>query len=465
MWSKLRKICFSLILIVFALVAALFVGELAITVFYVVRDGKYISPSERLAAERNAYVEVARAQTPSKSCGYGDSLIVHPYLAYVQAALGPCGVGYANSKSLIGKEFPDRPRPRTGIILVTGGSVAAQFVWDNRKEESALERILNEQFTGDRFDRFIVLNGGHGAWKQTNQYILFGLYADILAGVITLDGVNELGSLTSRQRFEEPASNYFQAVERQDSRVTTAPFTMAALKLDADLYRFASRHALFQVSNFAYFVVDVMRTALRRYASRTPKISITAEDDWVKASYARMFAFHDKMPPKERKIWSLRQYEKYIRLMHGGAEALGIKSLFLIQPIPGWGKPLTEQERIFARGTNHKLYKEMTDHVVGLREQFKIPVYSLFDVFQNTREEIYKDQAHVNERGNEIMAGRVADLIAEVWGWPRKRVQQSATKGEERITLTRVQSPGSRWFHPEIFQGEGYSTGWPVRSD
>ena len=429
MRSKLRKFGFYLILVVFALVAALFVGELAITVYHVVRDGKYISPGERLAAERNAYVEVARAQTPSKSCGYGDSLIVHPYLAYVQAALGPCGVSYANSKSLIGKEFPDRPRPRTGIILVTGGSVAAQFVWDNRKEESPLERILNEEFTGDRFDRFIVLNGGHGAWKQPNQYILFGLYADILAGVITLDGVNEHGSITPRRRFEEPASNYFQAVQRQDPRVTTAPLTMAALKLDADLYRFASRHAIFQVSNLAYTVVDALRTVLRRYASRTPKISITAENDWVKASYARMFAFHDKMTPKERKIWSLRQYEKYIRLMHGGAEALRIKSLFLIQPIPGWGKPLTEQERIFARGADRKRYKEMTDHVVGLRERLGIPVYSLLDVFQGTKEEIYKDQAHVNELGNEIMARRVADLIAEVWGWPRKRLQQPATEG------------------------------------
>lgn len=429
MRSKMRKFSFYLILVVFAFVGTLFFAELAVTVYHIVREGKYISPGERLAAEKNAYVEVARAQTPSKSCGYGDSLIVHPYLAYVQAALGPCGVGYANSKSLIGKEFPDRARPRTGIILVTGGSVAAQFVWDNRKEESPLERILNAEFTGDRFDRFIVLNGGHGAWKQPNQYIFFGLYADILAGVITLDGFNEHYSITSRRRFEEPASNYFQAVERQDPRVTTAPLTMAALKLDADLYRFASRHAIFQVSNLAYLVVDAVRTALRRYASYAPKISIAAESDWVKASYAKMFAFHDKMTRKERKIWSLRQYEKYIRLMHGGAEALRIKSLFLIQPIPGWGKPLTERERVVAQGADRELYKEMTDQLVGLREQLGIPVYSLLDVFQDTKEEIYQDQAHVNELGNEIMARRVADLIAEVWGWPRKQMQPPVTGG------------------------------------
>ena len=341
----------------------------------------------------------------------------------MQTALGPCGFRYANSKSLLGKEFPDRPRPRTGIILLTGGSVAAQFVGDDRKIESPLERILNAEFTGDRFDRFIVLNGGRGAWKQPNQYIFFGLYADILAGVITLDGFNEHYMINSRRRFEEPANHYFQLVQRLDPRVTTAPFTMAALKLDADLYRFASRHAIFHVSNLAYFAVDAVRRRLRHYASHTPKLSIPAEDDWVKASYTQMFALHDEMTPEESKLWSLRQYEKYIRLMHGGAEALGIKSLFLLQPIPGWGKPLTERERIFAQGTDRKLYKEMTDHMVGLREQFGIPVYSLLDVFQDTKEEIYKDHAHVNELGDEIMAKRVADLIAEVWGWPRKRPQ------------------------------------------
>ena len=265
--------------------------------------------------------------------------------------------------------------------------------WDNRKEESPLERILNAEFTGDRFDRFIVLNGGHGAWKQPNQYIFSDFTRIFLPeSSRSTASTSTIGSPLDGDSKSLPAT-ISKPLSAKIPRVTTAPLTMAALKLDADLYRFASRHAIFQVSNLAYFVVDVVRTDLRRYASRTPKISITAEDDWVKASYAQMFAFHDKMTREERKIWSLRQYEKYIRLMHGGAEALRIKSLFLIQPIPGWGKPLTEQERIAARGADLKLYKEMTDHVVGLREQLGIPVYSLLDVFQGTKEEIYKDQA------------------------------------------------------------------------
>jgi hypothetical protein len=422
MHSRLSKIGLYLILAAVGLVMALVCAELATTVYYFVREGKYVSPKARLAAEKNIYVEAAQAEAAAKRCNYGDSLLVHPYLAFVQTGLGPCGASYANSKGLIGKEFPDKPpRPRTGIVLITGGSVAAQFVWDNRKQESPLERILNAEFVGDQFDRFIVLNGGHGAWKQPNQYILFGLHADVLAGVITLDGFNEHYMIGSTFRFELPASNFFQVIERQDARVTTAPLTMAALKLEADLYRLASRNAIFQVSNLAYLVVDVIRGKLRRYASRTRKISTASEEEWVKASYAKMFALNDELSHKERELWALRQYEKYIRLIHAGAQAFGIKNLFLIQPIPGWGKPLTEEEKALVQKTDSKLYKRMADHISGLRERERIPAYSLLDIFNNEERQIYKDAIHVNELGNEIIARRVADLIEKIWGWPRKR--------------------------------------------
>ena len=126
---------------------------------------------------------------------------------------------------------------------------------------------------------------------------------------------------------------------------------MAALKLDADLYRFASRHAIFRRVKsrlFQWLMLYAGRYGATHRAHQ--RLSIPAEDDWVKASYAHMFAFHDKMTPEESKIWSLRQYEKYIRLIHAGAEALRIKSLFLIQPIPGWGKPLTEREKDIRSG-------------------------------------------------------------------------------------------------------------------
>jgi hypothetical protein len=418
MRSRISIATGHLLLALVGLSVALISAELGATVYYVFKEGMYVSPSARLASEKNAYVEAVRNQSGS-SCAYGDSILVHPYLAHVQTGLGPCGVAHANSKALIGKEYPDNPRPRTAIILVTGGSVAAQFVWDNRNQESYLERILNAEFTGEQFDRFIVLNGGHGAWKQPNQYILFGLYADVLSGVITLDGFNEHYMLGTERRFELPSNSFFQVVQRQDSRFLSGASAAAALTLDAALYRFAARHSLFHVSNFAYLVVDILRSQLRGYATRHPSSKV--EEDWVPDAYNQMFALNDKMNDDERVVWSLAQYQKYIRLMHAGAATLGIKSLFLIQPTPAWGKPLTENEKPFAGKTPLMVYKKMNEELTALKERYAIPVYSLGSVFMNVREEIYKDHIHVNALGNEIIARHIADLIEKEWGWPRHR--------------------------------------------
>jgi len=205
---------------------------------------------------------------------------------------------------------------------------------------------------------------------------------------------------------------------------------MAALKLEADLYRFASSHKLFQVSNLAYLVVDAARSYLRRKASQAFKPKKIDEEDWLKASYVKMFAFNDEMKPPERKKWALGQYEKYLRLMHAGAQAMGIHSLFLIQPIPGLGKPLTARETEFARKSDSRLYKEMAEHLLALRGKKGVPVYSLLDSFKNEPREIYQDAIHVNKLGNEIMAHRIADLIEKAWGWPRKRTGAQDAAGK-----------------------------------
>lgn len=392
-------------------------GELTALAYYTLRDGGLAWPAQRLEAERNAYTEGVREE----GCSYGDSMLVHPWLAHVQTPLGPCGASYANSKGLIGREFPDLAPEGTGVILVTGGSVAAQFTWDNRKTPSALEEILNREFAGGRYERFVVLNGGHGAWKQPNQYVLFGLYAHVLAGLITLDGYNEHYMIGASRRFELPSNNFFQSLERQDARVVSAPYRHAALKMEADLFRYALEHDVFRRSHLAYLLVDRARGMLRGYASRADwDDEGTAEDTWIRASYERMFELHEDTPKALRTELSLAEYAKYVRLMHAGAEALGIPSLFLIQPTPAYQKPLDPEEEPYADATDREAYDALVARLLSLREE-GVPVFSLLDVFAGVREPIYTDHIHVNAEGNRRMAGRVAALIEREWGWPRAR--------------------------------------------
>ena len=390
--------------------------EILSAIVLTLRYGSFAFPGERLLAERNAYVNQA---TQQQDCSYGESIVIHPFLAFGQSKHGPCGVSYANSKTLIGREFPDRPESGTGIVLVTGGSVAAQFVGFDSTQPSPLEETLNREFAGGAYERFVVLNGGHGAWKQPQQYILFGLHADVLAGVITLDGFNEHYMVGSSFRFEFPSDNFFGVIGRFDSRSLSDARTQAARRLEANVRNAMADHVIFRLSQTAYLLGDTARARLRRHAEKQSILRGSAHGDWVQDTYDEMFAFHSEMSEEERRHWQLDQYAKYVRLMHAGAQEMGVKSLFVVQPTPAFGKPLTDEEQVYARATNVDSYRALTERLLRLREEQGIPVHALLDVFGGHAEPIYVDAIHVNAHGNELMAEAVADLIESEWGWPR----------------------------------------------
>jgi hypothetical protein len=395
--------------------------EVGSAVLLAARYEGWALPRTRLLAENNAYVEDQR----SDACSYGDSLVVHPFLAHTNSALGRCGWDTVNKRSLIGRDFPDTKLARTGVILVTGGSVAAQFTWDNRETPSHLERILNEEFVSGPYERFIVLNGGHGAWKHPNQYILFGLYADVLDGVITLDGFNEHYMIGSSQRFELPSNSFFQTVARWDPRSTSTASAQFALKLEADLFRTMRDSWPFHYSSLLFFVGDSVRRRLRDWAEDVDE-GDGLESDWLHETYARMFDLDASVARGERAEWQLAQYEKYIRLIHAGAQSLGIPSLFVLQPTPAIGKRLSDAERPFAEQTKLGSYEAILELFERLRGEEGLPAHSLGDVFADETGEIYRDHIHVNDRGNQLMARAIADIIEREWGWPRRAPASSS---------------------------------------
>ena len=55
-----------------------------------------------------------------------------------------------------------------------------------------------------------MLNGGDGAWKEPQPFILFSLYATSVDAVVTLDGYNEHYFFWPEptERLERPLSNF-----------------------------------------------------------------------------------------------------------------------------------------------------------------------------------------------------------------------------------------------------------------
>ena len=104
----------------------------------------------------------------------------------------------------------------------------------------------------------------------------------------------------------------------------------------------------------------------------------------------------------------------------------GVKTAYFFQPVPAWGKTLTEEEKRVAGDLSYgDLYRRIVTGMMTLRAR-GLPMYDLGSIFANERGSIYADHMHYlhdgpnNEsRGNRLMAARMGELLSETWGLQR----------------------------------------------
>jgi hypothetical protein len=391
--------------IVFLLFCVLLEG--IATLYLLIRDGRYVPARERLELERNAYIRVVTAD--KEDCTYLDTLFPHPYLGFVHHGNPPCGIPHINNVGMFGADYPLERLSDRFVILVTGGSVAAQFAQLDPRGPRPLEEILNQRYLSPKGESFLVLNGGAGAWKYPQQTILTMMYADAIDAVVTIDGFNEHYQLESGFRFEYPATNFHVI-----NPLATKSFRQ--LMVDwavADLYRSASRNPILSRSQAVYIGLRSIRSVLKRRDHASER----------KTTIGGIFGLDDRWDPKKRRAWQIGQYKKYLRITKGIADEFDLLAAFFIQPVPAVSKPLTEEEKRVVGDLDYgDLYTWMADELVGLNDE-GVPVVSLLDVFADHEETLYRDPIHLSSEGLQgksggyrIMAERIADHLEALWG-------------------------------------------------
>lgn len=383
--------------------------EGAAALYFTVRDGGYLSVQERLSRRPNAYVS---AFNSGPNCSYLKIIYPHPYLAYAHNIYSDptCRV-WTNHVGLVGRGYPLRRDPGQFTILLTGGSVAGQLGQLRRDGPIFLEEALNRCFKPPRGERFVVLNGGIGAWKQPNQAILFLLYGEAFDGVVTLDGYNE-HYLLEHRRIEMPSNNFIWL----NPAVTGEQSSVAAAWLASELIRYAKQNAVLSHSFAAYAAIEAIRTRLEAVATR-PRITVTTLDT--------IFALPDDWDAGQKFQFNMEQYRKYIRAIETLARSYASRTAYFVQPAPAIGKVLTEEEKRGAGSLDYgPLYRRMTNGLLELAKD-GVPIFSLLDVFANERRTMYADHAHLrigrdfDSPGYRIMADAMAQRLAESWGLER----------------------------------------------
>jgi hypothetical protein len=389
-----------------------FIGvELLAVSWLTLQDGQYRSARELFAGLRNTYIEDV---TQTANCRYVDTLFPHPYLAFVHHAFPPCGAQYINNIGLSATDFPSTRTADRYVVLLTGGSVAAQLGQYKSFQPRFLEEELNARFASPTGKPFLVLNGGAGAWKQPQQTILFALYAEVVDAVVTLDGYNEQyafkpGVIT---RLEYPGNNFLDvnpivAKDGFGGLVVSWLKARAAGWLSQGLL--ADSHAAF-----------LMASALAASAN--------ANNQNDAALFMKMMALPQSVSssPQELFSWQLAQYAKYLRVMNAIARDYETRAMFFLQPVPAIGKVLTEDEKRASPDLSYGVrYGAIVAGLESLRNQ-GIDVRSLLHVFDREKETIYADDIHPfrsadgESRGYRLIAAEMAKEMASAWHYQPK---------------------------------------------
>lgn len=414
----MKKTIFGGISLLIGIVLSLAAIELTAIAWLFLEEGRYVSAEELFQRTQNTYV---RDLTRASGCRYVDTLYPHPYLAFVHHANPPCGVA-ANNIGMLGEDYPTVKRSDRYVVLVVGGSVAARFVGNLPPPAPRfLEEELNKRFISPNGKPFLVLNGGDGAWKQPQTFILFSMYATSVDAVVTVDGYNEYYFFRpyAEERLERPLSNFV------DVNPFVADENFGDAAIGWVIGRLAGRLAIMPVlghSHAAYMVVRGLESVAKGKDVFNP-------DRNKKTTINSIFALPADIRGNGEKVFAqqLILFQKYTRGIEAVAKDNNVRTAYFLQPIPAWGKTLTEEEKQIIGGDmgDPVIYRRMVDGMMKLREQGLV-MHDLGDLLKDVPETIYSDYIHFfrdtkgESRGYRLMAVRVADDLAKVWNLKAK---------------------------------------------
>ena len=414
----MKKRIFGWISVLIGIVLSLAAIEVAAIALLYVEDGRYTPAADLFERTQNTYV---RDATKGTSCRYVDTLYPHPYVAFVHHANPPCGIPYLNAQGLYGPDFPAVRDPNFYTIMLVGGSVASQLAQNGPPNwPRYFEQELNRRFVSPNGKPWRVLNGGDGAWKEPQPFILFTLYASAIDAVVNLSGFNEhyFFQPWMRERLERPASNFL------DVNPFVADENFGDAAIGWVLGRVAgvlAQNPVLGNSHAAYLIVRGIEAVAKGQDSFKSNKRTTING---------MFALPESVwkDPNTLFNFQLGLYQKYLRATEAVARVNGLKSAYFIQPAPAIGKALTEDERRVVGDLSYgPIYERIVAGVLTLKDR-GMAVYDLGDLFAAESITIYEDHIHFlrdrhtgESRGYRLMAARMADRLAETWGLQARR--------------------------------------------
>lgn len=413
----MKQRIFGWITALVGIVMALAAVEVTAIVWLMIEDGHYTPASELYERTQNTYVR----DLTKGSCRYVDTLFPHPYLAFVHHGNPPCGLSNINNIGLFNDDFPVVKRTDRYTVLLVGGSVASQMGQNwAPPAPKYLEEELNKHYVSPTGKPWLVLDGGDGAWKEPQQFIMFSMYATSVDAVVTLDGYNEHYFFRpyDTERLERPLSNFIDV----NPFVADENFGDAAIGwVIGRVAGVLSQNVILGHSHAAYMIIrGIEAVAKSKDVFKSNK----------KTTLPGLFAMSEEVHKNADLQFAVQLglYQKYERGIEAIARDNGVKTAYFLQPVPAYGKVLTEDERKNAGDLSYgETYRRMVAGMMTLRDK-GLAIYDLGDLLKDEKERIYADDIHFireyktgKSKGYPIMAARMGELLAQTWDLQRKQ--------------------------------------------
>lgn len=350
------------------------------------------------------------------NCTLAESLVRHPYLAFVLRHSGHCGSG--NSIGMHHSEnFPSEREPNFFTIVVLGGSVASALAWQNPEGYSELSEALNKKFLSPNGKPFRVTNGASGSWSYPLQINFLTLYGHAVDAAVSLDGYNEAVRASGGNAITSPATQVYLAI------ASPTPFRKFGLQLAS----FISYRTMRTSLRNSFLMVAIFRSVLTRLNNPPEKIAHMEHE-----ILGRFFDFPTDWDQEKITQWNQQKYRSYIRELAAISGSQGLRYAHFVQPTRFFGKQLTPEEKSYVEPVDQKIFRSVILDASAIERKAGYATHSLENVFAGEIGTIFSDSIHFafespgKSRGYRLVAEAMALELGKMWKLkPRPKAERA----------------------------------------
>lgn len=414
----MKKLIFAILAVIFVFIIIFVIAELTATVYFYFDNHTLNRSNEILYREKvfkDAVLSIIFVESNLEN-RWENSLVIHPFFGYVyNTKLADINnFGFKTKYNIDIKDskycIDSFDRDKALVIGIFGGSFAQQA----GKLSDYLENKLSSFIVNKKP---IVVDFALGGQSLPQQAFIFMYFKDLLDIAVFIDGLNEVWN---------PIENNMAGCPPEFAKAHHFKYLLSLNELTPERLNAVtnitnSRRTLFYITKLSLLPVIRHSLFIHNLWDSLEKIlnnHISLETAKIKASYESVNKKFYDISDEKIIDFSVNKYRDYHRFIHMICSDSGILDIHLFQPNPFVpdSKDLTKDEVRLIENSYHIKnyvlygYPKLAESIASLKNE-GIFAEDLKYFFKDTKEAVWIDACHLNEKGYKLILDRICEYI------------------------------------------------------